>query len=65
LLPQLKAQLDGTALAAEMEQLDRAIYRLDSDRALKRLSILADKLQRNVGDDNEPSHAENGQNTGH
>jgi two-component system sensor histidine kinase/response regulator len=64
LLPKLKARLAGTALDTELEQLDRAIYRLDSDWALERLSIIAGKLQRAVGDDKEPSHADNGQNTG-
>lgn len=58
LLPNLKALLRGTPLASDLDRLDRAIFRLDSDLALECLASIAAKLQISMGEDKEPFHVD-------
>jgi two-component system, sensor histidine kinase and response regulator len=55
LLPGLRALLSGPLLASELECLDRAIYRLDSDQALECLQDISTKLNISIKEDEESS----------
>ncbi len=52
-LPKLQALISGPLLDEEVDRLDRAIYRLDSDMALDCLSTIAAKLQITLAEDEE------------
>ena len=51
LLPNLRALLMGPLLASEIERLDRAIYRLDSDQARECLQDISTKLNISIKED--------------
>lgn len=60
LLPKLAALVKGKQLQTELKRLDRAIYRLDSDLALKCVSEMNATIQRPTKQDEELPHAPEG-----
>jgi hypothetical protein len=60
LLPKLGALIKGPQLRADFNRLDRAIYRLDSDLALKCVSEMNATIQRPTMQDEESPHVHEG-----
>lgn len=58
LLPSLRALLSGPLLASELERLDRAIYRFDSDQARECLQDISNRLHISIKEGEESSNVD-------